>query len=69
VTNTHARHRFPLVRLWSAGPLICACQQISATAVEICLEVNGRTFDRQTFTDSAAATQFVLDKMHAYGGR
>jgi hypothetical protein len=48
---------------------MCHCRLISPTEVQVSLELNGHTFERQTFTDAESATQFAIDKMHAYGGR
>jgi hypothetical protein len=67
--SEESSNRAVFVRLWSAGPLLCTCRLLSTTTIEICLELNGHTLERRTFSDSARATQFAIDKMHVYGGR
>jgi hypothetical protein len=61
-TNTPAE---PVV-LWRRGAMTCTCRTHSPDRVEIRLVVVGAVVHRQFFSDPDAASQFAIDKMHAY---
>jgi hypothetical protein len=54
------------VVLWRCGGMTCMCRTHSPNRVEIRLVVVGALVHRQFFSSTDAASQFAIDKMHAY---
>jgi hypothetical protein len=56
----------PPVVLWKSEALTCTCVTYAADRVEVRLIVAGVLIERASFSDIESASQFALDKMHAY---
>lgn len=52
--------------LWEKGALSCTCLVGAPDNIEISLRVNGHRVERKRFTDPEEASQYAIDKMHAY---
>lgn len=59
----------PLVLLWKTDTISCTCLSYTAERVEVRFSVKDVVIERKYFTDREAATQFALDKMHAYNAQ
>jgi len=56
----------PPVLLWKTDTISCTCLRHTSERVEVRLIIKDVVIQREVFTDHEAATQFALDKMHAY---
>lgn len=54
------------VVLWKTEAITCSCRRQSADRVEVRLIVGEVIIQRKFFDDVEDASQFALDKMHAY---
>jgi len=54
------------VVLWINGRVSCRCLMQPDSQVEIRLVVAGVVVHREFFTDAEAASDYAIDKMHAY---
>jgi hypothetical protein len=61
-------HPAEVVVLWRRGGMTCTCRTHSPDRVEIRLVVVGVVVHSQSFSDTDAASQFAIEKMHAYDG-
>ena len=52
--------------LWERKGVRCSCLIVAIDHIEIVMTVNGVFLHRATFTEQDPATQYAIDKMHAY---
>jgi len=61
----------PLATLWTVGSVTCTAEWLPDYQIAIILSCGGETIERKVFTDAdaAAASNYAIEKMHAYGAQ
>jgi hypothetical protein len=54
------------VILWQVGNVICRSRTLDIDQIEITLARDTEIFERAVFSDSNAATEYAITKMHTY---
>lgn len=63
--NAHIHEWRPVV-LWRHKAIACTCWTHSLDKIEVRLVSSGVTVQRQFFTDAESASEYAIEKMHAY---
>jgi len=64
----HSAIRKPTL-LWETRGIRCSCLIVAIDHIEISMTLDGVLLHLEVFADQEPATQYAIDKMHAYDGR